>query len=231
MSIGKRIEDKRKEAGISQGELSKRIGVSRPSVSQWEADTSKPKGDNLLKLASALSTTADFILYGKDAKRSPSKNKGEVEFLGGFDLWDSGTPLDEDEVEVPFYSDVELSAGAGRLPVRENDGPKLRFSRATLRRYNVHPDLAACAKVRGNSMEPAIPDGATIGIDTGHTEIKDGDIFAINHHDELRVKVLYKHPSQQVRLRSFNSDEWPEETHPAKDIKVLGRVFWWSVLR
>lgn len=47
--------------------------------------------------------------------------------------WDSDTPLDEDEVELPLYKEVEMSAGAGRTAVREIEGRKLRFSYATLR--------------------------------------------------------------------------------------------------
>jgi len=37
-----------------------------------------------------------------------------------------------------------------------------------------------------------------------------------------------------LRLRSYNSEEWPDEIYTGDigdKIKVLGRVFWYSVLR
>jgi phage repressor protein C with HTH and peptisase S24 domain len=83
-------------------------------------------------------------------------------------------------------------------------------------------------------MEPVFPDGATLGIDTGRTEIKDGDIYAINHNGSLRVKLIYRMHGGGLRLRSFNADEWPEENVGAEElatVNILGRVFWCSFLR
>ena len=33
----------------------------------------------------------------------------------------------------------------------------------------------------GDSMEPVFPSGVTLGIDTGSKNIRDGQIYAINH--------------------------------------------------
>ena len=63
------------------------------------------------------------------------------------------TPLDEDETELPFFMEVELSAGNGSTQVIEKKGAKLRFSKSTLRRVGVQPQNAACVTVSGNSME------------------------------------------------------------------------------
>jgi phage repressor protein C with HTH and peptisase S24 domain len=157
-----------------------------------------------------------------------------AEWHGGFDLWDSKTPLRDDEVELPFYREVELSAGSGRTEVQENHGLKLRFAKSTLRKMGVAKANAACVIVSGNSMEPVLPDGAAIGIDTSKTTLKNGDMYAIDHNGHLRVKLVYKTPNNGIRLRSFNSDEWPDEYYSGESvekIKILGRVFWYSVLR
>ena len=64
---------------------------------------------------------------------------------------DSDTPLDEDEVELPLYKEVEMSAGAGRTAVREIEGRKLRFPmprcvpRASIRRRRSAPNSPATA--------------------------------------------------------------------------------------
>lgn len=239
MKMNDRILSRRKSLKLTQEAVAKIVGVNRVSVSNWETDSKSggmPSGKHLINLAKALKVTPDWILNG-DAT-PPDLNQVEsisaAYSVGSFDTWDSLTPLEEDEVEIPFYKEVELSAGNGSVVQRESTGFKLRFAKSTLRRYNIQPDMAACVVVSGNSMEPVLPDQATVGIDTANTRIKDGDMFAIDHGGMLRVKVLYRLPGGGLRLRSFNRDEYPDEDcspEQAKQVKVLGRVFWYSVLR
>jgi len=95
-------------------------------------------------------------------------------------------------VEVPFYTEVQLTSGNGFADAIENIGPKLRFAKSGLTRSGTDSAHAVCIKVSGNSMEPVIPDGSNIGIDTSKKEILDGKIFTINHDGMLRVKTLYR---------------------------------------
>ncbi len=48
------------------------------------------------------------------------------------------------------------------------------------------------------------------------------------------MKLLYRLPGGGLRIRSFNSDEHPDERYEpqeaAEHINVIGRVFWYSVL-
>lgn len=120
-------------------------------------------------------------LDGLSDKPAPKSSAGELEFFGHMDAWDSKTPLDDDEVELPLFREVELSAGAGATQVIENQGAKLRFAKSTLTRAGVQAEAAACAFVRGNSMEPVMPDGTCVGVNTADKTIRDGEIFAIDH--------------------------------------------------
>ncbi|EFA28935.1 prophage LambdaSo, transcriptional regulator, Cro/CI family, partial [Haemophilus influenzae HK1212] len=106
----------------------------------------------------------------------------------------------------------------------------LRFSKATLRKQGVQYENAVCVIADGNSMEPVIPDGTTVGIDLGNKTIRDGKIYAINHGGLLRIKLLYNMPNEQVKIRSYNTEEHPDEIAELQDISVLGKVFWYSVL-
>jgi phage repressor protein C with HTH and peptisase S24 domain len=160
----------------------------------------------------------------------------ELEFVGRMDVWDSNTPLDDDEVELPLFREVELAAGAGQTQVIENHGAKLRFAKSTLSRAGVQKEHAACAFVRGNSMEPVMPDGTCVGVDTGDTTVRDGEIYAIEHGGMLRVKYLQRRPGGGIKIVSQNSIEHEAEDYTAtrvveENIRVIGRVFWWSVLR
>lgn len=150
------------------------------------------------------------------------------------EIWDDETPLGPDEVELPFFKEVELSAGKGSEVMLETGGRKLRFGRRTLQRKGVSPEAAACAPVTGNSMEPVLPDGSTVGIDTAANHVQDGKMYALDHSGQLRVKLLYKLPGGGLRLRSYNVDEHPDERYEndyVRDhIRIIGKVFWYSVL-
>ncbi|VVP05655.1 hypothetical protein PS903_03011 [Pseudomonas fluorescens] len=161
--------------------------------------------------------------------------EGNAEYLGPIDVWDDETPLDDDEVYVPFLKEVELSAGSGRTAVHQSHKQKLRFGKMTLRRQNVQPTEAVCVTVSGNSMEPVLPHGSTVGVDQGCTTITDGKMYALNHGGQLRVKTLYRLPGGGLRMRSYNRDEHPDEEYSAvemlkNEIIVIGKVFWYSVL-
>jgi phage repressor protein C with HTH and peptisase S24 domain len=225
MNIGNRIRQRRKELKLTQEAVGKAMGINRVSVSQWESGDNKPK--DLITLSKVLQCHAEWLLSGKE-----NKYDNNAKWLGRIEPWDNGTALEDDEVELPFFTEVELSAGCGATQVQENHGPKLRFSKSTLKRHGVDPSHAACVSVSGNSMEPVLPDGSTIGVDISKTSIIDGKMYAIDHEGMLRVKSLYRMPGG-IRLKSFNNDEYQDEIYTgedAKNIRIIGKVFWYSVL-
>jgi len=226
-TYAKRLNWAMSNAAISQSELARAIGV-KPQAIQYLCQKGT-KSTHTTKIAKALGVSADWLDTGKGSPEPKPSEKSEI-VLGQFDVWDDDTPLHEDDVELPFFREVELAAGSGRTEVQENHGLKLRFSKRTLKRQGIQIEYAACVTVKGNSMEPALPDGCTIGIDTSKKHITNGKMYAIDHDGELRVKMLYKMPGGLIRLRSHNEKEWPDETVPAHDIKILGQVFWYSVL-
>ncbi|MPY24332.1 S24 family peptidase [Shewanella sp. YLB-07] len=229
-TLAERSKERRKIIKLTQIQLSKKVGVSGVTISQWESGDTSPKGENLYKLAKALKCSPDWLLFGENRQTKPESN---AEWAGGFELWDSDSPLGEDEVEIPFYMEVELSAGQGIAETAEHKGPKLRFAKSSLKRQGVNSLQAACVKVNGNSMEPVLPHGSTVGVDTSATTIIDGKMYAINHDGMMRVKMLYKLPGGGMRLRSYNLDEYPDERLDANQLKqvtVIGKVFWYSVI-
>jgi phage repressor protein C with HTH and peptisase S24 domain len=166
-----------------------------------------------------------------------TKPRIQVEIpLSSIETWDDETPLDEDEVYVPFLHEVELAAGSGRFAIEENANSRLRFNKKDLRHNGVQFSNAKCVKVGGNSMVPVLRDGATVGVNVGKnslSDIVDGEMYAINHNGQLRVKQVYRIPTG-LRLRSFNRDEHPDEDYTFQQIQeqqisILGHVFWWAM--
>lgn len=171
------------------------------------------------------------LKHSQEDVPNPSRSNWEMHQI---DVWDDDTALSPDEVELPFFKEVELSAGKGSEVMLETNGRKLRFGKRTLQKKNIDPASAGCVPVTGNSMEPVLPDGSTVGVDTATTSIQDGKMYAIDHDGQLRVKLLYRLPSSGLRLRSYNTEEHPDERYEAdyvqQHIRVIGKVFWYSVM-
>lgn len=212
--------------------LARKLGVTPKAVSKWLNAESMPRQNKMAELADYLGVSLYWLQYGKEEQA----HKGNAEILGNMQVWDSSTPLGDDEVAIPFLSDVKLSAGNGFVTDAEHDkGYRLRFAKSTLRRYNVSPENAKCVAVHGDSMEPVLPDGSTVGIDCGNKKLTDGKIFAINHNGELFIKKLYSLPGGGLRIFSFNEMEYPPREYTEQQIQeqkitIVGRVFWYSVL-
>lgn len=227
MTIANRITQARQALGMTQTDLATKMGVSPQAVQKWESGDSTPRHARLAHLATILKTSVETLLTG-------ARSDSVAAQLQPISTWDDSTPLEDGEVELPFYREVELSGGSGSQVVLEHAGRTLRFDRALLRSKGITPSNAACVQVRGNSMAPILPDGTTVGVDAGSVAIKDGDMYAFDHDGQLRVKLLYRLPGGGIRVRSFNTDEHPDERYDAieaaQKIRVIGRVFWYSVL-
>ena len=219
--------------------------VRRENLKKWFSNKTVPEKDRSFvsqlisgktpsfgeKAARRLENENNMPPFYLDTPQSTESITSNVKEVGAFDLWDRNTPLNSDEYAVPFYQDIRLAAGNGFADdIADYNNFKLRFSKATLRKQGVQYENAVCVIADGNSMEPVIPDGTTVGIDLGNKTIRDGKIYAINHGGLLRIKLLYNMPNEQVKIRSYNSEEHPDEIADLKDISVLGKVFWYSGL-
>lgn len=224
-----RIFKRMNELGLSQGELAKATGAARSTVHGWINNVAQPSGQRLLLLASTLKTSVDWILNGTEPSQTQSQQLLPVE------PWDSNTPLEDDEIEIPFYKDFRFACGNGKLGEGlGKETRRLRISKLTLRNRGIEFINASAATATDNSMAPTINDGATILIDCGRKKIKDGQIFIFQHGDgefaDYRCKRLYNLPLGGVRIVSDNAEEYPEERLTAQEIQeqhfvVLGWVF------
>lgn len=196
-------------SGMTQEETAKAIDEFPQTITNWKKRGISKQG--ALKAAAIFGVSATWILTGEGNK--PQGNVTKVL------EWDSDTPVDNDEVEIPFYKEVLVSCGSGSLAeMVGNETRKLRLSKATLRQYGVDVSNAYALTAFGNSMSPVINNGATVYVDVGRTNIVDGKIYAINHGGLFKFKYLYRMPKGGVRIVSENKDEYPEEILTAEDI-------------
>ncbi len=73
-AFGQRVKELRKEKDWTQKELAKRVGVSYQQLNKYEGGTNAPPLDKLVALASALETTADYLITGSLMESYPLYN-------------------------------------------------------------------------------------------------------------------------------------------------------------
>lgn len=62
MTLGQRIQELRKNLGLSQEELGEKMGVSRQAISKWEGDQTIPELDKLIALSKLFGLTVGQLL-------------------------------------------------------------------------------------------------------------------------------------------------------------------------
>ncbi|ELU3013108.1 helix-turn-helix transcriptional regulator [Salmonella enterica] len=228
-TLAERLKEARNARGLTQKALGELIGVSQAAIQKIETGKAV-QTTKLVDIARALKVRPEWLGSGLGAMTDdtipPESEWGRV------DAWDKNTPLPDDEVEVPFLKDIEFAAGNGSCTNEDYNGFKLRFSKATLRRIGARTDGSGvlCFPARGNSMEPVIPDGATVAINCDDKRIVDGKVYAINQDGWKRLKLLYRTGPDKLSIRSFNSEEHPPEEAELSNVEVIGRMFWSATL-
>ena len=110
MTLADRIQQLRKQKGISQEELADRVGVSRQAVSKWESDGGVPELDTLIAMSRLFHVTIGQLL-GVEELRKSGGGSGED---GG--QTQVGTGLHEAQVEAILRRYVEATRAQRQAP-------------------------------------------------------------------------------------------------------------------
>lgn len=62
MTLGKRIQELRKQNNFSQEQLAEKLEVSRQAISKWELDQSIPDTDKIIQLSYLFRVSTDYLL-------------------------------------------------------------------------------------------------------------------------------------------------------------------------
>lgn len=207
-SIRDRIIQRMTDLKLKQVDLMEATGATKGAVSKWVSGTNVPSSEFMPALSAVLKTSENWLLTGNS---TPEFTQVEP--------WDSNTPIDDDEIEIPFFKDFSFACGAGAIgEALLSEKRRLRMSKATLRNKAIDKKNAVATTSSGDSMSPTIKDGDTIHLDLGRKTIKDGKIFAICHGGLFMAKRLYNLPMGGVRIVSDNAAEYPEIHLSAQEI-------------
>lgn len=69
MALGNRIQDLRKQKGLTQADLAELVKVSLTQMQRYEAKGVQPPANVLLSIANVLDTSVDFLMSGDKNQR------------------------------------------------------------------------------------------------------------------------------------------------------------------
>ena len=76
-TLGRRIQEARKAASLSQESLGERLGASRQAVSKWEADAAVPELENLIAMSRIFGVTIGALL-GVEPEAAEDRSEGDA---------------------------------------------------------------------------------------------------------------------------------------------------------
>jgi phage repressor protein C with HTH and peptisase S24 domain len=193
---GTRLAAFRKSLGISQRVLSDSLGFSQGVVAQVETSRIQPSREFLQKISDRYGVSADWLLNGVGDMLRPV-GPGFQGDRHRIDPPDPGRPLGGDFTAdgvayalVPRF-DLALSAGPGRnVPDETTASAGIALPRQWFLENGVTADFCRLVRVRGDSMAPSIPDGATILIDGSQRLLRKAGIYAFTRGGDVFVKRL-----------------------------------------
>ena len=64
MSLGEKIREQRKQAGLSQEQLAEKLNVSRQAITKWETNKGIPDVANLIAISDEFALSLDELIKG-----------------------------------------------------------------------------------------------------------------------------------------------------------------------
>lgn len=176
-------------------------GIPQATLQTMLKSRSDPKFDNIDKIIKAENVNVEWLL--------------------------SGIEQEDDFITIPKI-EIDVSAGNGSLVVSENVSEGMKVTRQWLLNEGFEHSKLVMLTARGDSMEPSIPNGASLIVDKCHASFKDEDgIFVLRIGESLFVKRLrYDHLNYELSIISDNPiyPVTQVKANQLNDICVIGKV-------
>lgn len=207
MTFAERLAHAREQAGLTQTQLARQLGLTPQAVQKWEAGGGHPAPSRLPALAQALGVSVDLLLGHKTSAPTASNDAIHVPLLANAASMGYGAEAASEDV---ISDSIALTPQFIHDHIRPTRPSALRFIPAY-----------------GDSMEPTFRSGDVLLIDTGVREIRIDGIYVLRAHDRLFVKRVRQRLDGSYEVSSDNP------THKTVDVlngehqlDILGRVVW-----
>lgn len=197
--LGARIRRARQRAKLTQDQLAKRMGVSRPTITQWETGATTPHAKKLEELAKHLGLPR-LELFGGLGDPNVREGPGTARY-------------------VPEISWVQAVAWTEVVDVQVNlqEAPHWPCPVPCSER-------TFCLRVEGDSMAPEFPRGMLIYVDPEVPPTSGRKIVAMCDDTGSATFKQYFEDGGQKYLKAMNPN-WPEPYTPINSsCRVIGTV-------
>ena len=231
MTFDKNLKRLRQAQNLSQRELAKRLGVANTSYFAWEQGKTRPKQENMEKLARILKVTPEVLLKDESSELlamfkqlSDSRKENVMRYtkdqfttqIQDKQVQDIQEQASEDKgVKLyPYQVYEKLSAGTGFSYMDDGSYDTVYF--------DAEMDYDFASWVYGYSMEPVYADGS-VALIKDTTFDYDGAIYAIDWEGQTYIKKVYKE-SEGLRLVSLN-EKYQDKFAPFDESpRIVGKI-------
>lgn len=199
-------QDRHPAERITQAWLARQVGISTAAIAKWfNGGTRSLEGENLLKASRALGVSPDWLAAGRGQMQAANLGPAIETPLRPVRAIDNPDQIEHDIFEVPRYT-LRASAGPGEpvLEIDEKGTPNYCRSEWA-KREGLEQDKLFSIVARGDSMEPRIPDGASITVHK-QASISNNRIHVLCYQGECYVKRLIRQMDGSLIVRSDNPD-------------------------
>lgn len=236
-SLGERIRELRLARRLTAEQLATKAGISQGAISQVENGITRTvAGDNLVRIARALGTSAEYLMLGLKS-RTTGTLRYVLPYTGaGADL--VRTPTSEQGRENAGHDIPEfvLIPTANALiighPGKKKQQQMVDFADPIavrsdwLKRKGLSTDKLVAIDVPDESMADRLNEGDTVIVDLSQTDLIEGRVYAVSYRETIRMRRVFLLPDAGFILTADNP-RFPEITiqkDQARTVKVLGRV-------
>ncbi|WP_165329324.1 helix-turn-helix transcriptional regulator [Streptococcus tangpeifui] len=219
MFSAEKLKNRRKELGMSQADVARQLGISRPSYFNWENGKTKPNQKNWNKLSKILQVNPSYFLSEYEivetyVQLNKGNKKKTVDFANHL-LAEQGKIRSESGRKLFAYKVYErLSAGTGYTYFNDGNYDEVF--------YDEELDHDFASWVFGDSMEPTYLNGEVVLIkQTGFDY--DGAVYAVDWDGQTYIKRVYREPNG-LRLVSINQQYADKFAPYDENPRIVGKI-------
>jgi phage repressor protein C with HTH and peptisase S24 domain len=227
--LGPKLKALRAQHGLSQDQFCALLAEKPSKIRDIEAGRQRVNDEFLRKLIATFQVDLNWLF---DAPGFAGRHGNRI------DPPDPAKPVHGDfvfegeEFALVERAELNLSAGTGLVPVDGSAGESIAMPRRWFLTNGVNSDLSVLVRVRGDSMAPAIPDGALVLLHAPELHLPVAGVYAFIRGEAAYIKRLIpvaRRPDGRpasVVILSDNPAYQPETLSGAEmnDLRILGRV-------
>lgn len=205
IDIGRMIRKLRDEREWSQGQLGRKMRVSKQTISNWENNRRAPDYETLEALADIFNVPMSYFVSSEDERKVLEKLNDTMQVI----------PYTPGRAMVPIVGVVRC--GPGGLAYEDLQGAEVADV--------ANPSEYFHLRAEGDSMEPDIRPGDLVLVHI-QPEVESGELAVVIIDDEEGTLKKYIRKGNAIILQSFNQN-YPPRVFVGDEmnlVKIAGKV-------